>query len=569
MPVDRRMNTLPYRAAVDASAIFSEADLQGRITYVNPQFCEVSGYNAHELLGQNHRVLNSGVHPPSFFEQMWETIASGQVWRGDVCNRAKNGSLYWVASTIVPLNDADGVPQGYVSIRFDITQLRTLLDSVRWQAHHDALTGLPNRTLLGERFAHSVAHAQRTGCLLAVCLLDLDGFKGINDSLGHAQGDALLVELARRLSSLLWPLDTAARLGGDEFVLLLGGMRQVDEISTVLTRAMAALSAPCRLGSETVAVTVSIGVSVFPTDNTTPDTLLRHADQALYSAKQAGRQRVHFFDVQNDNHAAAHYQMLARVTEAKAKGQLLLHYQPKVNMRLGKVVGMEALIRWQSPADGLIPPMAFLPLIEQSDVIVDVGEWVIEQALQQMATWQGQVGHMWPVSVNIAGRHFQRTDFAPRLMQVLARYPMLPPSMLEIEILESVALDHMQQVQANITACRAMGVRFALDDFGTGYSSLSYLKKLAVHTLKIDQSFVRDILDDKDDRALIKAIIGLADVFSCGLVAEGLEKAEQGVQLMQLGCDVAQGFCIAKPMAAELVPNWVAQFVPPAAWGYV
>ena len=559
-------STHPYRAAVDASAIFSEADLQGRITYVNPQFCEVSGYSADELLGQNHRLLNSGVHPSAFFEQMWATISRGQVWRGDICNRAKDGSLYWVTSTIVPLNGPDGLPRSYVSIRFDITPLHTLLESVQWQAHHDVLTGLPNRALLNERFGQAVAHAQRTGHLLAVCLLDVDGFKSINDSLGHAQGDALLVELARRLSSVLRPLDTAARLGGDEFVLLLTGLRQADEVNTVLTRVMAALSVPCLLGADSVEVAVSIGVSIYPTDDTTPDTLLRHADQALYTAKQAGRHRVHFFDVQHDHHAAAHYQMLARVTEALRLGQLLLHYQPKVNMRLGQTVGLEALIRWQHPVDGLIPPMAFLPLVEQTDVIVDVGEWVIDQALLQMATWQRDTGKTWPVSVNIAARHFQRADFAQRLTRALGQHPTVLPSMLEIEILESVAIDHVQQVQANIKACRALGVRFALDDFGTGYSSLSYLKSLPAHTLKIDRAFVRDILDDKDDLALIEAIIGLAAVFDRNVVAEGVENAEQGVLLMRLGCDVAQGFGIAKPMPAAAVPGWVAQYQPDPAW---
>ncbi len=561
------MSHPPYRAAVDASAIFSEADLQGRITYVNPQFCEVSGYGVDELLGQNHRLLNSGVHPPVFFEQMWATIASGQVWRGDICNRTKDGSLCWLASTIAPLNGPDGLPQSYVSICFDITPLRTLLESVHWQAHHDVLTGLSNRALLNERFGQAVAHARRTGHLLAVCLLDVDGFKNINDSLGHTQGDALLVELARRLTSVLRPLDTAARLGGDEFVLLLTGLRHADEVSTVLTRVMAALSVPCHLGSDSVEVAVSIGVSIFPTDDTTPDTLLRHADQALYTAKQAGRHRVHFFDVQHDHHAAAHYQMLARVTDALRQGQLLLHYQPKVNMRLGQTVGLEALIRWQHPAEGLIPPMAFLPLVEQTDVIVDVGDWVMDQALLQMATWQRDTGKTWPVSVNIAARHFQRTDFAQRLTHALAQHPTVLPSMLEIEILESVAIDHVQQVQANITACRALGVRFALDDFGTGYSSLSYLKSLPAHTLKIDRAFVRDILDDKDDLALIEAIIGLAAVFDRNVVAEGVENAEQGVLLMRLGCDVAQGFGIAKPMPAAAVPGWVAQFQPDPAWG--
>ena len=554
-----------YRAAVDAAAIFSETDLQGRITYANPQFCEVSGYTEAELLGQNHSLLSSGVHSASFFEQMWRTISSGEVWRGDICNRAKDGSLYWVASSIIPLTDELGLPKSYVSIRFDITALRQLLHSVQWQAHHDVLTDLPNRALLNDRFAQAISNAQRTGQLLAVCLLDVDGFKSINDRLGHLQGDAVLVEMARRLQAALRPLDTAARLGGDEFVLLLTGLKNVDEVATILERVMVCLAMPCTIGEDQVELSVSIGVSTYPTDDTTPDTLLRHADQALYTAKQAGRRRVHFFDVQHDHHAAAHYQMLARVTDALATGQLLLHYQPKVNLRQGDVVGFEALLRWQHPEDGLVPPLAFLPLVEQTDVIVDVGDWVIEQALVQLEAW-GLNGHAWPVSVNIAARHFQRADFAKHLQAALHRHPQVPAGLLEIEILESVAIDHIQQVQQNMVDCQALGVTFALDDFGTGYSSLSYLKKLPANTLKIDRAFVRDILDDKDDLALIEAIIGLAKVFDRHVVAEGVENAEQGVLLMRLGCDVAQGFGIGRPMPGADVVDWVARYRPDASW---
>lgn len=555
----------PYRVAVDASAIFSETDLQGNITYVNPQFCAVSGYSAAELLGKTHRVINSGEHPPEFFQHMWRTISAGRVWRGEVCNRHKNGSLYWVSSTIVPLLDADGLPQQYVSIRFDVSEQHRLLQAAMWQAQHDVLTGLPNRTLLAERFAQGVANTRRTGRLMAVCLLDLDGFKAVNDQLGHATGDVLLVAVARRLQNLLRPLDTAVRLGGDEFVLLLTELAHADEARTALDRVMAELAMPHDLAQRPVEVTASIGVAMYSGDDATVDTLLRHADQALYVAKQAGRQRVRFFDVQHDQSAVAHYQTLARVTDALHNGHLCLHYQPKYNLRTQEVVGLEALLRWQHPTEGLIPPLAFLPLVETTDLIVDIGEWVLAQALVQLAQWFA-AGQVWPISVNIAARHFQRTDFAHRLQQLLAQQPTVKPAWLEIEILESVALDHVQQVRDTILQCQAMGVTFALDDFGTGYSSLSYLKRLPANTLKIDRAFVRDILDDKEDLALTEAIISLAAVFDRRVVAEGVENAEQGVLLLRLGCDVGQGFGIARPMPAADVPGWVATYQPEPAW---
>jgi diguanylate cyclase (GGDEF)-like protein len=482
-----------------------------------------------------------------------------------VCNRHKNGQLYWVSSTIVPLLDADGLPQRYVSIRFDVSEQHRLLQAAMWQAQHDVLTGLPNRTLLGERFAQAVANTRRTGRLMAVCLLDLDGFKAVNDRLGHATGDALLVAVAQRLQSLLRPLDTAVRLGGDEFVLLLTELGHADEARTALDRVMAELAMPHDLAQRKVEVTASIGVAMYSGDDATVDTLLRHADQALYVAKQAGRQRVRFFDVQHDQSAVAHYQTLARVTEALNNGHLCLHYQPKYNLRTQEVVGLEALLRWQHPTEGLIPPMAFLPLVETTDLIVDIGEWVLAQALQQLAQWSA-VGPVWPVSVNIAARHFQRGDFAHRLQQLLAQQPTVNPAWLEIEILESVALDHVQQVRDTILRCQAMGVTFALDDFGTGYSSLSYLKRLPANTLKIDRAFVRDILDDQEDLALTEAIISLAAVFDRRVVAEGVENAEQGVLLLRLGCDLGQGFGIARPMPAAEVPDWVAGYRPEPSW---
>jgi diguanylate cyclase (GGDEF)-like protein/PAS domain S-box-containing protein len=555
-----------YRRAVDAAAIFSETDLTGRITYVNDQFCAVSGYSRDELLGQNHRLLNSGLHSADFFAGMWHTIALGNVWKGEICNRAKNGSLYWVESTLVPLlDDATGRIHRYLAIRFDISEKRQLLHSLQWRVGHDVLTGLPNRAFLSDLLDQALAFSREENIPLAVCMLDLDGFKAVNDGYGHASGDLLLVEVAKRLRDIVRGEDVVARLAGDEFVLVLRYVRDVPELRAALNRVLGAISAPYQLRGKTLNVFASIGVTLFPDDNQDAETLLRHADQAMYVAKQSGRNRFHLFDVFRDREVKATHQTVERVRQALAAGELRVHFQPKVNMRLGVVVGFEALLRWEHPQNGMVPAREFLPLVEETDLIIDIGEWVMDQVMMQLDRWQ-QAGQGWPISVNIAARHFQRADFVDRLRQVLARHAGVAPQMLDLEIVESVAIENIQHVSACLQACQALGVQFSLGDFGTGYSSLNYLKRLRTQTIKIDKSFIRDILHDRDDLALTTAVIGLARAFGRQVIAEGLESIEHGELLMQLGCDVAQGYFIARPMPAVDVPGWVKGFVAPSQW---
>lgn len=555
-----------YRKAVDAAAIFSETDLQGRITYVNDQFCAMSGYNREELLGQNHRILSSGLHPVEFFVGMWRAIGQGKVWRGEICNRAKDGTLYWVDSTMVPLlNELTGKVHKFVSIRFDVSEKRQLLHTLQWRVGHDVLTGLPNRAYLSELLNQSLEFSRREGIPLALCMLDLDGFKAVNDGYGHACGDLLLVEVANRLREIIRGEDVVARLAGDEFVLILRYVRDTDELNRALVRILKAISSPYSIHGAQINVFASIGVTLYPLDDEDADTLLRHADQAMYVAKQSGRNRFQLFDVSLEQEVKATHQTVEQIRQALAAGELCLHYQPKVNLREAKVVGFEALLRWQHPERGLVLPGDFLPLIECTDLIVDVGEWAMDQVLTQMHQWQA-AGHCWSVSVNIAARHFQRTDFVERLQRLLAQHPLVDPHRLDLEIAESVAIDNVQRVTQHLEACHALGVRFSLDDFGTGYSSLSYLKRLPTQTIKIDKSFVRDILHDKGDLALTKAVIGLARAFGREVIAEGLESLEHGQLLMQLGCDVVQGYFIARPMSAAQVPDWVDSFTPPKQW---
>ncbi|WP_160105108.1 putative bifunctional diguanylate cyclase/phosphodiesterase [Pseudomonas izuensis] len=555
-----------YRRAVDAAAIFSETDLTGRITHVNDQFCAISGYSREALLGQNHRMLNSGVHSAEFFAGMWRTIASGNVWKGEICNRAKDGSLYWVESTMVPVLDkTTGCIERYLSIRFDISEKRQLLHSLQWRVGHDVLTGLPNRAFLSDLLDQALEFSRQEGIPLAVCMLDLDGFKAVNDGYGHASGDLLLVEVAKRLRGIVRGEDVVARLAGDEFVLVLRYVRDLPELRAALNRVLEAISAPYSLSGKHINVFASIGVTLFPHDNEDAETLLRHADQAMYVAKQSGRKRFHLFDVSRDREVKATHQTVERVRQALAADELRVHYQPKVNMRHGEVVGFEALLRWEHPQQGIVPARAFLPLVEETDLIIDIGEWVMDQVLTQLDQWQ-QAGHDWPVSINIAARHFQRADFFERLKKVLARHARVAPQQLDLEIVESVAIENIQHVSDCLQACQALGVQFSLGDFGTGYSSLSYLKRLRTQTIKIDKSFVRDILQDGDDLALTTAIIGLARAFGRQVIAEGLESVEHGELLMRLGCDVAQGYFIARPMPPAEVPGWVTGFVVPLQW---
>lgn len=537
-----------------------------RIIEVNPAFTRTTGYSRAEVLGQTPRLLSSGRQAAGFYATMWAEIQTTGQWRGEIWNRRKDGEIFPEEVSVVALKDEEGAVIHYIGSFSDISQIKAQEAQLQHLAHYDPLTGLPNRALLADRLKVAMAQAKRSGEKLAVCYLDLDGFKPVNDSCGHATGDLLLVEVAGRLSDAVRGGDTVARMGGDEFVFLLANLADVEKYEIVLSRMLQSVAQPIVIDGTALTVTASIGITLFPDDEVDADTLLRHADQALYAAKQAGRNRFVCFDVEQDTDTAAHYDMLVRLRHALHAGELALHYQPKVNMRSGQVVGFEALLRWMHPRDGLVLPLAFLPLVEESDLIIEIGEWVIEQALVQLASWAA-AGHVWPVSVNIAVRHFHQDDFVQRLQALLTRYPSVAPQWLDLEVLESVAMRNIQQVQRTIEACQALGVSFSLDDFGTGYSSLSYLKHLPTETLKIDRAFIRDILDDRDDLALTEAIITLSNVFNRQVVAEGVELAEQGVLLMRLGCDVAQGFGIAKPMPASDVEGWVKQFVPDPTWG--
>ncbi|MGQ9830846.1 MAG: EAL domain-containing protein [Thermochromatium sp.] len=541
-------------------------DAQTRILDVNDSFVRITGYSRDEVLGRTPSLLKSGLHDAAFYQALWRNLNKTGCWCGEIWNRKKSGELYPEILHINSVRDACGRVTHYIGMFIDITDLKHSQRRLEYLAYYDELTGLPNRLLLIKRLREAFAAAQHHEYLVAVCFLDLDHFQRINNHYGHEIGDRLLIELARRLRNIVRAEDMVARPGGkDEFVVLLNGLRNHEELDHVLARLLDGLAHPVRLDDLQLAVTVSIGVTLYPLDDHDPDTLLRHADQAMYQAKQMGGNRYQLFDPELARVVQSRHCELERLRQALQHGEFVLYYQPKVNMRLGQVIGMEALIRWQHPERGLVPPSQFLPLIEESPLIVDLGEWVLHEALGQIQQWCAE-GRPLTVSVNIAARHLQQRDFVSRLQSILAEYPEAPPHRLELEILESAALDDIQSVRSLMTLCQALGVRFALDDFGTGYSSLTYLKQLPAESLKIDQSFVCDMLEDPEDLAIIEGLIGLAKVFRKQVIAEGVETPEHGLLLMQLGCDLAQGYGIGRPMPAEQIPAWMDAFATEWQW---
>lgn len=555
-----------------AASVFSHAregiiisDANGIIVDVNDSFTRITGFTREDAIGQSPRILKSGHHPPEFYENMWKQLAESGHWKGEVWNRRKSGEIYADMRTISAMRDSAGKIQNYVALFSDITPMKQQQLRLERMAHFDGLTGLPNRVLLADRLQQAMALVHRSKTSLAVAFLDLDGFKAINDKYGHALGDEFLIALAQRLKTVLREGDTLARLGGDEFVVVLVAQKGGQDFCPIVGRILQAAAGTVTIGGTALKVTASVGISVYPQDDSDADQLIRHADQAMYIAKQAGKNRYHFFDVERHVAVKSEHETVESLRLALSRREFVLYFQPKVNMRSGQVVGAEALIRWQHPKLGLLAPGMFLPVIENHSFSIELGEWVIETALTQVCLWRA-AGLDIPVSVNVGARQLQQDNFPARLGELLGAFPALAPACLELEILETSAFEDMSRTSSILHACRDLGVRFALDDFGTGYSSLTYLKRLPVEVLKIDQSFVLHLLDDQDNQSIIEGIIGLAVAFHREMIAEGVETVEHGERLLALGCDTAQGYGIARPMSGCDLPNWAANWQVPASW---
>lgn len=451
---------------------------------------------------------------------------------------------------------------------FDYVERNQAEARIEHMAYYDVLTGLPNRSLLMDRLRQAIAQSRRSKKLLAICYLDLDGFKPINDQYGHHVGDMLLVNLAERLTEGMREGDTMARLGGDEFVLLLAGLSTSYECEEVVQRILETVSMPVSVEGCSLQVSGSIGVTIFPTDDSAPDVLLRHADQTMYQAKAAGKSTYHLFDPVQEQNVRLHHEILDEFESSLRRDQLLLHYQPKVDLASGQVVGVEALVRWQHPERGLLYPNEFLPYIENSVQELDLGEWVVRSALEQQLLWRKQ-GVTLPVSVNISPRHIQQPQFAEFLSGLFKDSPEMISDQLELEVVETAAIGDTAKVVEVMNACVALGVHFSLDDFGTGYSSLAYFHRLPIEILKIDQNFVRNMLDEAGDLDIIEGVLQLADTVQRPVVAEGVESVEVALMLLHLGCRYAQGYGIARPMPAERFPGWLEEWESETVWHHL
>ncbi len=551
-------------AAFETPEAIIITDSNNIITRVNQAFTKSTGYTSEEVIGKTPAILKSGLHDEAFYQAMWATLKQHDRWQGEVLDKRKNGDIYPKQLTITAVRDANQKVTHYVGIHADISDIRKVKSELARAGLHDPLTGLPNRLLFGERLHYALGQ-ESPKHMLAVVMIDLDHFKPINDTHGHEVGDKVLIEVANQLKQLIRESDVIARLGGDEFVILLNELTDIAACEQTLERLRIALSNPYLVDGLKLNLSASIGATLYPEDRSDADGLLRHADEAMYLAKHSGKNRCVLFDASADAQRSSLQQKLSNIRDALDKQEFILHYQPQVDMKAGEVIGMEALIRWQSTPHDLIMPNDFMPLVENSELAIPIGCFVLKTAIKQLGIWR-KLGFNWRMSVNVSPRHLEHSSFVDDLELILLDNPDVPPEAIELEIIESVALEDIEQVVSIMQAVRALGVQFALDDFGMGHASLTYLRRLPVRTLKIDRSFVRDMLDDPSDLIMIEGITSLANTFNHVVLAEGVENLILGALLIQIGCHQAQGYAIARAMPALEVSGWAETWRPDASW---
>lgn len=519
---------------------------QGQIEYANPKFSQITGYDLEEVRGKNPRILKSGETSPEEYSKLWDTITAGQEWHGEFHNRRKDGTFFWEHASISPVRNDTGEISHFLAIKEDITERKHYEEQLQHLATHDDLTGLANRALLQDRLDQSILFAKRSGRLVAALLLDLDRFKIINDSLGHSFGDSLLKIIAERLTESVRGADTVARLGGDEFVILLAEVANEDDVGKVAKKILDNITAPFLIGDREITITASLGISIYPQDGEDEETLIRNADIAMYRAKEEGNTfRLYAPDMNLVVHEVM--EMETDLRRALERNELLLHYQPKLNLKTGKITGAEALLRWQHPVRGMIMPGIFIPLAEETGLIQPIGEWVLQQICLQIKAWQAQGLPVVPIAANLSARQFRKDDLGETVERILQETG-LPPHLLELELTESMIMRDPQSAVATMQQLNLLGVSLALDDFGTGYSSLNYLRRFPVDCLKIDRSFISDVADDPSAAAVATSIIAIAHSLGLQAVAEGVETREQLDFLSKCGCDSYQGYLFSAPV---------------------
>jgi diguanylate cyclase (GGDEF)-like protein/PAS domain S-box-containing protein len=533
-------------------------DKHNCILEVNPAFTLLTGYMADEVIGKTPKILRSGRHDAAFYAVMQKELKQTGHWQGEIWNRRKNGELYAEWQTINTVYNEDGSTHRYVALFSDITQKKKSEELIWAQANFDQLTKLPNRRMFRDRLAQDLKKAHRAGLGLALMFLDLDRFKEVNDSLGHDTGDALLIEAAQRIAACVRESDTVARLGGDEFTIILAELDDRASVERIATEILKSLSHPFELGDSMVYVSASIGITMYPEDATNLEDMLKNADQAMYVAKNAGRNRFSYFTNTMQERAIYRLHMLNDLRSALAEQQLEVHYQPIVDLHTGKIHKAEALLRWFHPLRGLVSPADFIPLAEESGLIHEIGDWVFEQAVEQTLQWTSQFGSDFQISVNKSPIQIQTESDCCRWKEYLTQTG-LPGKNLVIEITEGVLLNNSATVISELIAFRDAGIQVAIDDFGTGYSALSYLKKLDIDYLKIDRSFIRNLETDSSDMALAEAIVVMAHKLGLKVIAEGVETQKQLELLVQMDCDYAQGFLYSRAVAPQEFESLLAK----------
>jgi diguanylate cyclase (GGDEF)-like protein/PAS domain S-box-containing protein len=542
-----RLSAMVFANSQEAVVI---TDAENRILSVNRAFTLVTGYSEEEVLGQNPRIFASGRHPVEFYRVMWQQIDQEGTWRGEIWDRRKNGEIYPKWLDISAVHDDDGRLTNYIAIFSDISERKAAEEQLQFMAYHDPLTRLPNRFLLRDRFNQAIAIAGRDSSFVALLFLDLDQFKTVNDTLGHEIGDQLLLAVAERLNDCVRETDTVSRLGGDEFAVLLTSVQDVGVVAKIAQKILDRLMDEFHVDDRLLITSSSIGIGLFPNDCGDFDTMLKLAEAAMYDAKNSGRNTYRFYTEQMNVNALERLHMQSDLRQALKLGEFLLYYQPQFDLKNGRLVGVEALIRWNRADDQFVPPGKFIPIAEATGLIVPIGEWVLREACRQHRAWMQMGFEPFVVAVNISALQFRRGNIVETILDTL-RETGMNAQHLELELTESILIHEVEQVLEVIRKLKAIGLRLSIDDFGTGYSSLTYLKRFAVDKLKIDQSFVRNLPIDEDDITIAQSIIQLGHSLKLQTIAEGVETREQAEFLEQAGCDEVQGYYFSRPLPAS------------------
>lgn len=561
---DKREHLISERKVKMAEKIFDNSiegivltDRELHIQQVNKTFTEVTGYELDDVIGKTPALLKSGQHDRDFYKEMWATLRRSGMWQGQIFNRRKNGEIYLEWLSIYSIKNKNGDVINYIGLFSDLTEKRMTQDHIHQLSHFDALTGLPNRMLFLERLKQNIVMARRAKIKFALFFLDLDGFKKVNDSLGHDAGDVLLQEIALRLSTLMRESDTVSRLGGDEFTVIISGYNTIGDIITIAKKILAKLSTPVKIAERSVYVSASIGISLYPDDGGDIQDLVKNADTAMYAAKEKGKNRYEFYDYEMNRRTLERLTLESCIHRAFENKQFMVYYQPKIDLRDGSVCGAEALIRWNHDQIGFVPPSQFIPLAEEMGMIIPIGEWVLRQVCQDMREWKDKGVKLFPISVNLSAVQFRDLNFI-KIIDTIIRQANIEPKYIDLEITESMLMGDIQSSLMMMNQIKELGVSLSIDDFGTGYSSLKYLKQFRVDTLKIDKSFIDEVPTSAGDCAIVKTIIDLAHNLNMSIVAEGIEKPEQAEFLLANGCTIGQGFYYSKAVEADLFYQFIS-----------